>query len=110
LGKELLGGIMRLDAQQMGWQNIIPVLKKGVTMDVAGHHLNPASVSQWVTPTSKIAYTSARSTKQMEIGQDTTSGIIGQLKTGEMFPDQIAGISTKSILVGLLILMILKGR
>jgi hypothetical protein len=101
---------MRLNAEQMNWQNITPVLKKGVIMENKGHHMDPKSVNMFVNPTSRIAFTSARSTKQMEIGQDNSAGIIEQLKTGELFPDQIAGFSTKSILVILLVLMIVKGR
>lgn len=97
----------------MDWQNIIPVLKKGAKMDKQGHHMDPYAKKLYANPNSKILYKSALSTNLIEmagLGQTTTSTIFDQIRTGELFPDQIIGYSTKSILVGLLILMILKAH
>lgn len=96
---------MKLNLQ---WNDILPILKKGVILEKK--QLNPNQKTLFASPNSRIIFDSARSTGQMHgyFGQEASSGYISQIKTGELFPDQVMGWSTKSILVGLLVLMILK--
>lgn len=77
--------------------------------------INPKKVHAWANPTSKMAFLGARASGQLKpqkdgFGQESGSSIVAQLQTGELFPDQLVGWSTKTILAGLLVLAIFKMR
>ena len=84
---------MRLSKPRMRWSSITEKLKVGVV-----HRFNSAI--------EKIAYTSARTTGQLEGFGETD--IVGKLQAGDFFPDQLFGWSTKTILAALLLLMLFK--
>lgn len=108
------------------WNQIGSALQKGVGL--AKMQLKPNQKKLYASPNSEIVYKSALSTGQIHgllhnygilngLGQDASvpvaapapsSDYISRIKTGELFPDQVMGWSTKSILIALLILMILK--
>lgn len=93
---------MRLTEKQMRWNNIDDKLKKGVAIAERQNKL----VNKFGSAIEKIAYSSARATRQLEGFGD--AGIVAQLQSGELLPDEMFGWSTKTILVILLALMLFK--
>lgn len=93
---------MRLTEKQMRWNNIGVKLRKGVALADRQQKI----VNKFGSAIEKIAYSSARSTHQLDGFGD--AGIISQLQSGELLPDEMFGWSTKTILVILLAFMLLK--
>jgi len=95
---------MKLSKTQMRWDNITTKLKAGVAL--AERKAKANDVHKFNSAIEKIAYVSARSSGQMDgFGE---SDIMNQLQTGSLFPDEMFGWSTKTILAVLLALLLLK--
>lgn len=92
----------------MKYKNIIKKLKKGIAL--ADRETKVSEVSKFNSEIERVAYTAARSTGQVKgfDGFGFGDDLVGQLKTGSLFPDQYMGWSTKTILVVLLIAMVLR--
>jgi hypothetical protein len=95
---------MRLTKKQMRWNNIDRKLKVGV--GIAKRQEKASDVHKFGSAIEKIAYSSARTTHQLEGFGD--AGIVEQLQSGELLPDEMFGWSTKTILVILLALLLFK--
>lgn len=88
----------------MNWRNIDRKLWKGIALD--NRKEKASDIYKFGSAIEKLAYSSARATHQLEGFGD--AGIVDQLQTGELIPDQLFGWSTKTILAGLLALTVLK--
>ena len=95
---------MKLEKSEMNWKKIMKKLKVGVAL--ADRQKKASEVSKFNNSLEKIAYASARSTGQLEGFGD--QDLVGQLKSGEIIPDQMFGWSTKTVLAALLLLMLFK--
>lgn len=98
---------MRLTKSSMKYKNIIKKLRKGIGL--ADRETKISEVNRFNSDIERIAFTAARSTGQLE-GFEIGFGadLVGQLKTGSLFPDEYMGWSTKTILVALLIALVLR--
>jgi len=90
--------------KKMSWDTILKKLKTGIALtdreDKASEDL------QFHSFIDQVAYSSAKATHQLDgFGE---AGIVEQLQTGELFPDEMFGWSTKTILVVLLGLCLMK--
>lgn len=89
----------------MHWGNIDSKLKLGVALVDRNNQVMNAN--KFNSEIEQIAYTSARKTGQFD-GFGQQAGIVEQLQSGEIIPDDIYGWSTKTVLVALLLLMLFK--
>ena len=94
--------------KKMSWDSILLKLKKGIAL--TDRMEKASTIHRFNSEIDQIAYTSARSTHQLDGFGDGfgEAGIVAQLQTGEMFPDEMFGWSTKTILAVLLALTVLK--
>jgi len=91
--------------KKMSWDTILKKLKVGISL--ADRETKAQSnPRRFHSAIDKIAFSSAKSTHQLDgFGE---AGIVEQLQTGALFPDEMFGWSTKTILVILLGLCLLK--
>ena len=91
----------------MKYKNIMKKLRKGVGL--ADRETKASEVNKFNSDIERVAFTSARSTGQLEVLDEFGFGdIVSQLKTGSLFPDEYMGWSTKTILIALLVAMVLR--
>ncbi len=95
---------MKLSKSEMHWSNIGKKLKVGVAL--ADRQKKSEDVNSFQSSIEKIAYSSARSTGQLEGFGD--AGLVSQLQSGDIIPDELFGWSTKTILAALLLLLLFK--
>jgi hypothetical protein len=95
---------MKLTKKQMRRGIIDKKLWKGVAL--ANRKPRSSDIHKFGSAIEKIAYSSARSTRQLNGLGD--GEILDQLQSGELIPDQLFGWSIKTILAGLLVLAVLK--
>lgn len=98
---------MRIGTAKMNYSSIREKLKRGVAL--SDRKSKASDISRFNSEIEQIAYSSARSTGQLEgLGNLGDAGIMDQLKSGEIIPDQIFGYSSKTVLALLLLLVLFK--
>lgn len=79
-------------------------LRRG--MALSNRDFNAAAVANW-PKNSRILYTGAEKAGVLEgLGDD----LVEQFKTGTWAPDELLGISVKTILAGLVVLMVVRAK
>lgn len=96
---------------------LLSKLKKGMAYTTTPANFIPKNIP--VTEVQKmanIAYQSAKSNKMLEgwLGQDASAAaqadLVASLKSGAFIPDQVAGVSVKTLLAVLALVLFLKSR
>jgi len=95
---------------------LLSKLKKGMAFTTMPANFFPKNIP--VTEVQKmanIAYQSAKSNKMLEgwLGQDAAvaqADLVASLKSGAFIPDQVAGVSVKTLLAALAVVLFLKRR
>jgi hypothetical protein len=88
----------------MDWESISDKLRKG--MALVDRHKTTVQTANATLSLEKAAVRAAQAGGNFDgFGQ---ASLVEQLQTGELFPDQIAGFSTKTVLVLIVLLLLLK--
>lgn len=89
---------------QMNYRNIINKLKKGVALSKRQEPL--IDITRYGTEAERLIVASASRTGQLEgLGQ---ADILAQVQSGDFLPNEFYGWSTKTLLAGLVILLLIK--
>ena len=91
----------------MSWANIEKKLRTGVA--IADREQKVHQISNFNNELERIALQSAKSTGQLEgFGQVEDGDLFENIKSGSIFPDMIAGFSTKTIFAAMVLGLLFK--
>tara|TARA_B100000925_G_C21907731_1_gene430087 strand:- start:240 stop:557 length:318 start_codon:yes stop_codon:yes gene_type:complete len=97
---------MRLKKTEMSWKNIEKKLRTGVA--IADREQKVHQISNFNDELERIALQSAKSTGQLEGFGQEEGDLFESIKTGSIFPDMVAGFSTKTIFAVFVLALLFK--
>jgi hypothetical protein len=98
---------MKIKKTGMSWENIEKKLRTGVA--IADREQKAQQITNFNNELEKIALQSAKSTGQLDgFGQEDSGDLLENLKSGSIFPDLVAGFSTKTIFAAMILGLLFK--